>query len=95
MSTKPIYFTFFESRHDGHGICIITKRKAESIAKNMDNYDICVCRISTNDNIICIPKLNELCLISSEINDIKNDISDCVLSINRKLLKNGNIYWLK
>jgi hypothetical protein len=93
MANITIYFSFFESRHNGFGIRILTKTQAENLAKDENNYECIPCKIITNDDTIYIPNIKELGLFSFEVNEIINETSSHIISIAKKNIKIGKTFY--
>ena len=93
--TTSIYFSFFELRHNGFAICILSEEEAIDLSNDEYNYDKIPCKITINsdDKFLYIPNIKEEGFCSSEINEIKHDPSSYIISINVNEIEIGQNFY--
>jgi hypothetical protein len=90
------YFNFFESRHEGYILCIISKDNAHKLASDENNVDCFPCVMTANqNNQLFIPNLWEMSLKSYEINRINNFTTEiCCTKFYSNSLRIGDVFYI-
>jgi len=95
-----IYFMFFESRHSGKGITIMSRESLEKMAK--DNHHIkghhkldVPCSLTYHDftDILYIPNVKEHRPCFFGINEIISDVRHYVIKLDANSLIEGQTYF--